>query len=344
MSPQEIAGAVLRSQHVRYEELEARGCVASEALEELDHEKLFQLLGMPKGESTDSVLEQMVNQKLVYRRNGRFSMTNLGAVATARDLTRFPGKERFPVRVIKYRGPSRVEAESEKEFSQGYGVGFQELIRHVMSQLPTSEIIRDALRHNVPIYPEITVRELVANALIHRDCLLTGMNPMVEIFSDRMEISNPGALLPTLKIERLIDAAPESRNELLAAFMRRMGICEERGSGIDKALLAVEMYGLPPVEFINGPNFFKAILYSPRKFHQMSYEERLRACYQHCCLKHVSQAPMTNATFRRRLGLKDAQYALAWRVMDAAIQAHLIKYRDPRSRSKKYAAYIPYWA
>src|SRR3989338_5474887 len=183
----------------------------------------------------------------------------------------------------------------------------------------------------------------MANALIHRDFSQTGMNPMVEIFPDRMEITNPGILLPSVKIDRLIDTAPESRNELLAGLMRRMGICEERGSGIDKALFYVEVYGLPPIEFTEGPNMFRVILRSPRRFQQMPPGERLNACYQHCCLRYVSGEPMTNASFRKRMGLKDTQYTLAWRVIDVAMDRRLIKPRDTKSQSRKYAAYVPYW-
>lgn len=344
MSTQEIANAVLSSRHVRYEELEALVCEESEISQLLDSEKFLRLLQIPGCETREAILEQFVNQKAVYRRNGQFSITNIGAIAAAKDLTRFPGKETLPVRVIKYRGTSKIETEVEKEFLQGYGVGFQDLVRYIMSQLSTSEVIKDALRQNVPIYPEITIRELVANALIHRDFSMTGMNPMIEIFSDRMEISNPGALLPSLRIERLIDTAPESRNELFARLMRRMGICEERGSGIDKALFAIEVYGLPPVKFLNGPNSFKAIIYSPRTFKQMTQEERLNACLRHCCLRYyVADEPMTNASFRNRLRLKDHQYAITWRVISEAMERHLIKLRDPKSRYRKYAAYIPYW-
>src|SRR3989338_2081912 len=240
MSRQEIAQAVLASRQIRYEELEALGCSESDVLALLDYERLLPLLGVPVAQTPEGVLEEFVNQKMVYRHNGHYSITNLGAIAEARDLTKFPGKERFPVRVIKYRSTSRIETEVEREFVQGYGVVFQEFIRYIMGQLPTSEVIQDALRRNVPMYPEITVRELVANALVHRNFSLTGSHPMIEIFVDRMEIANPGGLLPSVKIDRLIGAAPESRNELFAALMRRMGNCEERGSGIVKALFAVE--------------------------------------------------------------------------------------------------------
>lgn len=345
MSRQEIANAVLASRHVRYEELEALACQPAEVLALLDHERLLQFLGVPAARTPEGVLEEFVNQKMVYRHNGQYSITNLGAIAAARDLTKFPGKERFSVRVIKYRGASRIEPEVEREFVQGYGVVFQELIRYIMGQLPTSEVIQDALRKNVPIYPDITVRELVANALIHRDFSMTGTHPMVEIFSDRMEILSPGALLPTMEIKRLVDMSPESRNELFASLMRRMQICEERGSGIDKALFAVELFGLPPIKFIDRHNTFAAIVYSPKSFKQMSQEERLNACLQHCCLRYyVAQDPMTNASLRKRLGLKDGQYAVAWKVTAAAMDRKLIKPRGSGKQSRRYAAYVPFWA
>ncbi|MFX6794050.1 ATP-binding protein, partial [Acinetobacter baumannii] len=70
---------------------------------------------------------------------------------------------------------------------------------------------------------------------------------MVEIFSDRIEITNPGA--PLIKTERFLDSPPRSRNEALASFMRRIVICEERGSGVDKVVQQTEVYQLPAPVF-----------------------------------------------------------------------------------------------
>ena len=74
-----------------------------------------------------------------------------------------------------------------------------------------AEIIKRALREETTIYPEIALRELIANALIHQDFAVKGSGPMIEIFTDRVEISNPGKLLPTKKIDRLIRTTPESK-------------------------------------------------------------------------------------------------------------------------------------
>ena len=86
---------------------------------------------------------------------------------------------------------------------------------------------------------DIFLRELVANALIHQDFFIGGTGPMVEVFADRMEITNPGA--PLVEPERFLDTPPRSRNEILASMMRRVGVCEERGSGIDKVVLSPVM-------------------------------------------------------------------------------------------------------
>ena len=196
----------------------------------------------------------------------------------------------------------------------------------------------------VSIYPEIAIRELVANALIHQDLTIPGAGPLVEIFSDRMEITNPGRLLPTIRIERLIDTAPESRNELLAAFMRRLKICEERGSGIDKTLLAIEMFGMPPPDFLEGEHYFRAILYSPRPFGKMTKDEKIRACYFHCCLRHVANERMSNATLRRRFRIDAKNYPVVSKIINDTVKAGFIKTGDPQSKSRKHAFYVPFWA
>ena len=101
--------------------------------------------------------------------------------------------------------------------------------------------------------PELAVRELVANALIHQDFSVTGAGPMVEIFDARVEITNPGA--PLVNTQRFLGSPPRSRNETLASMMRRIGVCEERGSGIEKAVLAVEAELLPAPLFESDEGF-----------------------------------------------------------------------------------------
>ena len=190
----------------------------------------------------------------------------------------------------------------------------------------------------------IALRELIANALIHQDFSIRGAGPMIEIFDDRIEISNPGGLLPSKRLDRLIGTQPESRNELLARAFRRYKLCEELGSGLLKAGLQVELYGLPPIEFTAGVNFFKVTLYAPRTFAQMSARERLDACYQHAVLRHYSDSTMTNASLRERLKMPERQRSMVSVLIQQAIDEELVKPADPESTSRKYAEYLPFWA
>ncbi len=93
--------------------------------------------------------------------------------------------------MIQYSGKNKLKTLKDQEGRFGYAVGFERLIIYINSLLPSNEVIGQALRDNVSMYPEIAIRELVANALIHQDFDERGTGPMVEIFSDRIEISNP---------------------------------------------------------------------------------------------------------------------------------------------------------
>jgi predicted HTH transcriptional regulator len=266
----------------------------------------------------------------------------VGGVLFAHQLRAFDRLARKALRVIVYRGDSRVETLKEQPGNKGYAVGFEGAVSYINDQLPQNEQVEQALRRQVTMYPEIAVRELVANALIHQDFSVTGAGPVVEIFSDRLEISNPG--VPLIDTLRFIDEPPRSRNETLAALMRRMNICEERGSGIDKVIFAVEGYQLPAPDFRVAGTSTVAVLYGPRDFSQMDRQERIRACYQHACLLYVSGKRMTNATLRKRLGIDDANYSQASRIIGDTMKAELVMPHGGALGSKKYASYVPFWA
>ena len=76
----------------------------------------------------------------------------------------------------------------------------------------------------------------------------------------------------------------------------------------------------------------------------MKKEDKIRACYQHCCLKYVSNEVMTNESLRGRFDIKDTNYPTASRIISDTIEAELIKASDPDNKSRKMASYIPVWA
>ena len=156
-----------------------------------------------------------------------------------------------------------------------------------------------------------------------------------------MEITNPG--LPLVKPDRFLDSPPKSRNEALASFMRRIGVCEERGSGVDKVVFQTELYQLPAPLFETTDEHTRTILFAYQRLKDMDKQDRIRACYLHACLKYVQRDFMTNTTLRKRFGIEDRNSATASRIIKETWEANLIRPQD-ESASRKFMKYVPWWA
>jgi predicted HTH transcriptional regulator len=130
---------------------------------------------------------------------------------------------------------------------------------------------------------------------------------------------------------------------MIASFMRRIGVCEERGSGVDKIVFQTEFYQLPAPIFETTGEHTRAVLFAHRELREMDKEDRIRACYLHACLKYVQRNFMTNTTLRERFGIEDKNSATASRIIKDASIAGLIRCYDDSvgSKAKKY---LPWWA
>lgn len=315
---------------------------AEEILQLLDYPSYFDLLEIPLPDGHAGILESLARDELICPcETGGWNINNLGAVLFAKKLDMFPRLKRKAVRVIHYKGAGKLETLQEQSGQKGYAAGFEGLIGFIMALIPKNEVVGQALRREVPMFPELAVRELVANALIHQDFSVSGAGPMVEIFSDRMEITNPGeSLVDTL---RFVDAPPASRNESLASMMRRFRICEERGSGIDKVVAQVELFQLPAPVFEVTQGFTRAVLFAHRPLSGMDKADRIRACYLHSCLKWVMRDYLTNASLRERFGVDEKNMATVSRYISEAVEEGVIKPFDAKA-SKKFMKYVPFWA
>lgn len=308
----------------------------------LDYPAYFDLLERPLPAERNNILAALAEDRLIHRSDaGGWDITNLGAILLAKRLDAFHTLRRKAVRVIQYRGNGRTETLKEYEGAKGYACGFEGLISYVNGLLPANEVIKQALRRSVPMFPELAVRELVANALIHQDFFITGCGPMVEIFDDRIEITNPGE--PLVDTQRFVDTPPRSRNEVLASLMRRFRICEERGSGIDKVVFQVELFQLPAPLFERPEGFTRAVLFSHKPLSAMDKADRVRGCYLHACLRYVTRQPMNNTSVRERFGIQRANKAMASRWLREALEAGAIRLVS-EDVADKLRAYVPYWA
>ena len=314
---------------------------AQNVIQLLDTQTFFDLLRLPYPTDQTGVLERLLYERLIERSSLGFHILNIGAILLAKSMRNFPNISRKAPRVIVYSGNSKLDTISDLTGEKGYAVGFSGLVQYVMDKLPQNEVIEGAIRKSVKLLPEIVIRELLANALIHQDFEMSGVSPTIEVFNDRVEISNPGE--PIVPVERFIDGY-QSRNERLADLMRRFGICEEKSSGIDKVIEAAELMQLPAPEFLTGHKRTIVVIYGPRPFRDMNGSDRVRATFQHCVLQYVLRKPMTNQSLRQRFGLSEGSSNTVSQIITATIEQGFIK-NDPNAPdSRRYARYIPAWA
>ncbi len=308
----------------------------------LDYASYFDLTRQPLPDNRQGIFEKLVSDNLIQKDVGnQWNITNLGAILFAKNLSKFGSSiARKAVRFVVYDGLSRADTVTHRQDQQkGYANGFQGLMDYIDALIPRNELIEKAFRKDQPLYPSIALRELIANALIHQNMTITGAGPSIEMFSDRLEITNPGK--PLMNPERFLDSRPHSRNEALASLMRRMNLCEELGTGIDKVIKSVELYQLPPPDFRSGGDGLRVVLFAPRQFAEMMLEDKIRACYQHAALKYVSGQRMKNSTLRERFGINQRNASQVSSIIRKTLEAGLIRPADP---THPRTGYVPFWA
>jgi ATP-dependent DNA helicase RecG len=315
---------------------------ASEIISLLDTQGFFQILGEAYPQTQDAVIHRLLRFRAIRTENGGFVITNFGAFALAKKLSEIsPELEKFAPRIIHYNGLGKMsEKKSDETWDRGLAISFDELLDRVHSSAPKNRIIEEAVRVEVFMFPKQALRELIANALVHQDLEIAGMQVTIEMFNDRIEISNPGS--PIVDPNRFIDEN-EARNPGLAKGMRSLKICEESGSGIDKVISAAEVHMLPAPSFQGHSRRTTAIMFGHQDFKDMTHEDQIRACYQHCCLCYVTNQQMTNSSLRLRFGLSDSHVTIVSKIIADTREVELIVRTEEGSKSSRNASYLPFW-
>lgn len=314
-----------------------------EVLHKIDWARYFTQTGIPVPEGGSSILHYLVTDNIVKTLDsGQYAVTNLGALLFAANMDDFETVSRKAIRIIRYSGKDRIAATRSKIFLRGYA-DIDGVMDYIQALLPEQEVIDKGLRVTMNGYPELAIRELVGNMLIHQDLTIRGGGPLVEVFDDRVEFSNPGASL--IQVPRLVNDPPQSRNPRLAKLARRLHICEEAGSGWDKIIRSCELMQLPAPEIQesrgDAPSM-RVRLMPRRSYRDLTVDERLQACYWHACLQYANGNALTNASLRERFGLSTSSSSQISRLIADAISDRLIRPVDADAANKKMR-YIPAW-
>lgn len=319
--------------------------IPSESVEELlDCKSILNQLRYPYMKNPDSLMGLLEENDLISKQDdGGYCITAHGAILFAKNLLDFNSLSHKTIRLIKYKNDSKFDIEKEIEITKGYAIGLKDVEKYLSLLLPSSEKIDGAERETVFDYPPIAIRELIANALIHQDFTQNGMSILVEIFSNKVVVSNPGKIL--VDTNRIVNTAPISRNEKIARTMRRMGLCEELGSGWDRIVESCEEYLLPAPSISCTENSTTISIIKKKDLSEMSTDEKIWSCYLHACTLYARNLRLTNASLRKRFGIEKSNSGnvIASRIIKDTKNKALIKPFDEHAAPKN-SSYIPYWA
>lgn len=285
----------------------------------------------------DALMSELISCNIIIdNKDSTYDISNLGALLFAREITNFSSLKLKAPRVIVYVGDSKITTRFEKVGRRGYAVGFEGLHNFIMEQIKDGEEIVGALRKNIYRFPSLTVRELLANTIIHQDFTIDGTQPMVEIFDNRIVFTNAGK--PIVPKDRFVDYPPTSRNQKMADELFKLGICEKRGTGWDKVAEETGKLKYPAPTVSATDRHTVVTLMKQKSLADMTQEEKVWSVYINACFLWVERIYTTNSTIRELFDIDEGNKAMASRLLGQAVEDGKIKIfdEDAGSRSRKY--------
>ncbi|MBN1577050.1 MAG: putative DNA binding domain-containing protein [Chitinispirillaceae bacterium] len=183
---------------------------------------------------------------------GDKGITNAGVMLFGKNPVRFI--HQCSMLLLAFKGTTSVDIYDRMDVKDDLIIQFNEAVTFIKKHINRRSIIEGTYRRDVYEVPEPVIREAVANAIVHRDYAMTGTDITISIFDDRLEIKNPGGLLPGVT-EKTLGKISVRRNPLISEMFNRIDIIEKAGTGFGRMREALAREGFPEPE-IQSESFF----------------------------------------------------------------------------------------
>jgi ATP-dependent DNA helicase RecG len=251
----------------------------------------------------------LVNIEVAERAGRRLIFRNAGVLFFAKNVSHF-----FPqayVTCLLAKGTDKVNILDRKDFTGGLVSDIEESLRFIERNTRTGYSIEKLRREDVPEYPMRALREAITNAVMHRDYFEAGANVFVEIYDDRIEISNPGGLPKGLSREEL-GTRSVRRNPLIADLLHRIGLIEKAGTGIRRMIEDTKKHKCPEPKFtVNGfftATFWPNIEIARKITSQVTPQVTPQATPQVVAVLEAAQTARNREELQRAVGLRDREH------------------------------------
>ena len=198
----------------------------------------------------------LLSWKVLEEKNGRIFPTNAYILLS--------GKENWEVsRKIQcgvFKGETRSIFVDKKEFEGSIIMQLEKAYQYVLEKINLGSDIVGIYRVDKYEIPPKSIREVIANAVIHRSYLEPN-DIQVALYDNRLEITSPGMLLSGVNVKRMKEGYSKLRNRAIASVFAYVNIIEKWGSGIPRIMNEIREYGLQEPEFIPFENDFRVNIY-----------------------------------------------------------------------------------
>jgi len=205
--------------------------------------------------------ESLVKWSLLKKNNGDYFPTVAGLVLFGSDI---PDYDFAGIRITRFMGNTMSNIGETREYSVPILPKTEDICRHTAFFLRKESYLEGIRRLERTIIPFYAVREVIVNAVVHRDYGMRGSGIKINVFDNRMEVVSPGILHGNLDIADLGTGLSECRNRIIVRIFRKSGMMEELGTGIVRIYELFAQKSLPTPQFFEQGQFFKAVLHQEK--------------------------------------------------------------------------------
>ncbi len=245
------------------------------------------------------VEDVLVNIEAAERSGGKLIFRNAGVLFFAKNVRHF--FQQAYITCLLARGTDKVHILDRKDFDGGIVADIEDALRFIERNTRTAYRIERLRREEIPEYPMAALREAITNAVMHRDWFNEGANVFVEIYTDRIEVSNPGGL-PKGMLPSDLGHKSVRRNPLIADLLHRIEFIEKAGTGIKRMREEAKKYGCPEPKF-ETTGFFTATFYPNPEVRRQALAATGKVAHQ---VTPEVAPEVTPEVFRLLLALKGA--------------------------------------
>ena len=254
MSRDEIIEFSIEEGKIKFEEQINKDFDIEKDFDEKKLEQYLKLSGLTKNLPTKEILLNLKVAKIV---NHKLKFNNAGILFFAKEPQKFFLTSK--IICVNYRTNEKVDILDRKIFDEGIISNIIDAENYVIKHINVEFEIKSLKRKEIPQYPKAAYREAIVNAIMHRDYFEKSGDTLVEIFRNKIIVSNPGGLVKWLK-EEDFGKYSRPRNPLIAELLSKTEYVEKLGTGINRIRIAMQELGLPEPIFEYNSSFATILL------------------------------------------------------------------------------------